>query len=54
VYVLGQNLWTATKKSFRGADPEVSQFGTYGMAAGESLFSLPQPKTITVGVNLVF
>jgi TonB-linked SusC/RagA family outer membrane protein len=54
VYLLGQNLWTATKKGFRGADPEVSQYGTNGQVAGESFFSLPQPKTITVGVNLVF
>jgi TonB-linked SusC/RagA family outer membrane protein len=54
VYVLGQNLWTLTKKEFRGADPEVSQYGTNGQVAGESFFSLPQPKTITVGVNLVF
>jgi TonB-linked SusC/RagA family outer membrane protein len=54
VYVLGQNLWTATKKGFRGADPEISQYGTYGLGVGESYFSLPQPKTITVGVNLVF
>jgi hypothetical protein len=54
VYVLGQNLWTATKKGFRGADPEVSQYGSNGQVAGESFFSLPQAKTITVGVNLVF
>ncbi|SEW08597.1 TonB-linked outer membrane protein, SusC/RagA family [Chitinophaga sp. YR573] len=54
VYVLGQNLWTATKKGFRGADPEVSGYGSNGQVAGESFFSLPQPKTITIGVNLVF
>lgn len=54
VYVLGQNLWTATRKGFRGSDPEVSRFGSLGLVTGESFFSLPQPKTITVGVNLVF
>lgn len=54
IYALGQNLWTVTKKGFRGADPEVSEYGTNGQAVGESFFSLPQPKTITVGVNLVF
>lgn len=54
LYVLGQNLWTVTKKEFRGADPEISQYGTNAQVAGESFFSLPQPKTITVGVNLVF
>jgi TonB-linked SusC/RagA family outer membrane protein len=54
IYVMGQNLWTATKKEFRGSDPEVSRFGSLGLAAGESFLSLPQPKTITIGVNLVF
>lgn len=54
VYVLGQNLWTATKKGFRGADPEVSRYGTNGQAVGESFYSMPQPKTITIGLNLVF
>ncbi|WP_198315424.1 SusC/RagA family TonB-linked outer membrane protein [Chitinophaga tropicalis] len=54
IYALAQNLWTVTKKGFRGADPEISQYGTNGQAVGESFFSLPQPKTITVGVNLVF
>ncbi|MCF6401606.1 TonB-dependent receptor [Chitinophaga filiformis] len=54
LYVLGQNLWTVTKKEFRGADPEVSLYGSNAQVAGESSFSLPQPKTITVGVNLVF
>jgi TonB-dependent starch-binding outer membrane protein SusC len=28
IYLLGQNLWTATRKEFRGADPEVSRFGS--------------------------
>ncbi|PWV54173.1 TonB-dependent receptor [Chitinophaga sp. S165] len=54
LYVLGQNLWTVKNKDFRGADPEVSLYGSNGQVAGESSFSLPQPKTITVGVNLVF
>jgi TonB-linked SusC/RagA family outer membrane protein len=54
LYVLGQNLWTVKSKNFRGADPEVSLYGSNGQVAGESSFSLPQPKTITVGVNLVF
>jgi TonB-linked SusC/RagA family outer membrane protein len=54
LYVLGQNLWTVTKKGYRGADPEVSRFGANGQVAGESFFSLPQAKTITVGANLVF
>jgi hypothetical protein len=54
LYVMGQNLWTVKDKNFRGADPEVSQYGTNAQVAGEAYYSLPQPKSITVGANLVF
>ncbi len=54
LYVMGQNLWTVKDKNFRGADPEVSQYGTNAQVAGEGYYSLPQPKSITVGANLVF
>jgi hypothetical protein len=54
LYVMGQNLWTVKDKNFRGADPEVSQYGANAQVAGESYYSLPQPKSITVGANLVF
>ncbi|MBW8685822.1 SusC/RagA family TonB-linked outer membrane protein [Chitinophaga rhizophila] len=54
LYVMGQNLWTVKSKHFRGADPEVSQYGTNAQVAGESYYSLPQPKSITVGANLIF
>lgn len=54
IYVLGQNLWTIKDKDFRGADPEVSADGGSNQIVGESFFALPQPKTITVGVNLTF
>ncbi len=54
VYVLGQNLWTLTSDDFRGPDPEVSANGGSNQVVGESFFALPQPRTITAGVNLSF
>ncbi|MFD3001153.1 SusC/RagA family TonB-linked outer membrane protein [Pontibacter toksunensis] len=54
VYLLGQNLWTLTADNFRGPDPEVSASGGNNQIAGESFFALPQPRTITAGVNLTF
>jgi TonB-linked SusC/RagA family outer membrane protein len=54
VYVLGQNLWTLTADDFRGPDPEVSANGGANQIVGESFFALPQPRTITAGVNLSF
>lgn len=54
IYALAQNIWTIKNKNFRGADPEVSANGGSNQVVGESFFALPQPKTITVGVNLTF
>lgn len=54
VYVLAQNLLTITADDFRGPDPEVSAGGGDNQAVGESFFAIPQPKTITAGVNLTF
>ncbi|QHS61407.1 SusC/RagA family TonB-linked outer membrane protein [Chitinophaga agri] len=54
LYAMGQNLLTVKDRHFRGADPEVSQYGANAQVAGEGYFSLPQPKSITVGANLVF
>lgn len=54
VYVLGQNLWTLTADDFRGPDPEVSGNGGSNQVVGESFFALPQPRTLTAGVNLTF
>ncbi|MEJ8801071.1 SusC/RagA family TonB-linked outer membrane protein [Pontibacter sp. H249] len=54
VYVMGQNLWTLTADNFRGPDPEVSANGGSNQVAGESFFALPQPRSITGGVNLTF
>ncbi|MBF9251830.1 hypothetical protein I2I11_00840 [Pontibacter sp. 172403-2] len=54
VYVLAQNLLTFKDKDFRGPDPEVSADAGNNQVVGESFFALPQPKTITAGVNLTF
>lgn len=54
IYALAQNIWTIKNKDFKGADPEVSANGGSNQVVGESFFALPQPKTITVGVNLTF
>lgn len=54
IYALAYNIWTIKNKDFKGADPEVSANGGSNQVVGESFFALPQPKTITVGVNLTF
>lgn len=54
IYALAQNLWTIKSKNFRRPDPEVSANGGSNQIVGESFFALPQPKTITIGVNLTF
>jgi TonB-linked SusC/RagA family outer membrane protein len=49
LYVTGTNLWTYTKYS--GADPEVSTLDGSTAAQGIDFFTLPQVKTISVGLN---
>jgi TonB-dependent starch-binding outer membrane protein SusC len=49
VYVSTTNLWTLTKYS--GADPEVSTLDGSTAAAGIEFFTLPQVRTISVGLN---
>jgi TonB-dependent starch-binding outer membrane protein SusC len=49
VYASGTNLWTYTKYS--GADPEVSTLDGSSTARGIDFFTLPQVRTISVGVN---
>jgi TonB-linked SusC/RagA family outer membrane protein len=54
-YVLGQNLLTFTADDFRGQDPEVNDGGTEtNLRVGESFFTPPQARTITVGINASF
>ena len=49
VYCAGTNLWTHTKYS--GADPEVSTLDGSVSAQGIDFFTLPQVRTISVGIN---
>ncbi|MEX2152534.1 MAG: SusC/RagA family TonB-linked outer membrane protein, partial [Gemmatimonadaceae bacterium] len=49
VYVQGQNLWTRT--DYSGFDPEVNSLGNSSTARGMDFYALPQPRTITFGVN---
>ena len=49
LYVTGTNLWTYTKYS--GADPEVSTLDGSTSAQGIDFFTLPQVKTLSVGLN---
>lgn len=52
VFASGTNLWTLTKYS--GADPEVSTLDGSTSAQGIDFFTLPQVRTITVGLNANF
>jgi TonB-linked SusC/RagA family outer membrane protein len=49
-YASATNLWTYTKYS--GADPEVSTLDGSTTAQGIDYFTLPQVKTITLGLNV--
>ncbi|WP_333821188.1 SusC/RagA family TonB-linked outer membrane protein [Ohtaekwangia sp.] len=49
VYLSATNLWTYTKYS--GADPEVSTLDGSTTAQGIDFFTLPQVRTITIGLN---
>ena len=52
VYVSGYNLWTATGYSW--FDPEVSTFDISNGAPGTDFLTFPQPKSVTVGINVGF
>jgi len=49
IYASATNIWTYTKYS--GADPEVSTLSGSISAQGIDFFTLPQVKTITIGLN---
>jgi TonB-linked SusC/RagA family outer membrane protein len=51
-YIQGTNLLTWTR--YGGADPEVSSQSGNQNTAGYDWATVPQPKTIQVGINLVF
>jgi TonB-linked SusC/RagA family outer membrane protein len=50
VYVNATNLWTLTK--YTGSDPEVSTLDGSTSAQGIDFFTLPQVRTIVVGLNM--
>ena len=52
VYATANNLLTFTK--YKGWDPEVNTDYLTGVASGNDFYAAPQPKTITVGLNLGF
>lgn len=49
VYASGTNVWTYTRYS--GADPEVSTLDGSVSAQGIDFFTLPQVRTLSVGIN---
>ncbi|MBW3571768.1 MAG: TonB-dependent receptor [Gemmatimonadetes bacterium] len=52
VYVQGQNLKTWT--DYSGFDPEVNFSGAQNITRGIDFYTLPQARTITVGLNVGF
>jgi TonB-dependent starch-binding outer membrane protein SusC len=51
IYLQGQNLLTFTK--YRGWDPEVSSdFVVDNVVSGVDFYSAPQPRSITLGINI--
>jgi hypothetical protein len=52
VYFQAQNLWTFT--DYSGFDPEVNSLGNSSTARGMDFYALPQPRTLTFGVNFGF
>jgi hypothetical protein len=49
VYLTATNLWTLTK--YTGSDPEVSTLDGSTASQGIDFFTLPQVRTISVGLN---
>lgn len=50
-YISGLNLWTTTKYP---GDPEVNTQTLGNIGGGQDFYTIPQPKTITVGLNVRF
>jgi TonB-linked SusC/RagA family outer membrane protein len=50
IYLQGQNLLTSTRYS--GLDPEVNFAGNAAVLRGTDFYTLPQARTITVGINV--
>lgn len=52
IYVSGTNLLTFTK--YTGLDPEIDAGGGKGTVEGVEMFTVPQPRTLQVGLNVNF
>jgi TonB-linked SusC/RagA family outer membrane protein len=52
IYVLGSNLWTLT--NYSGLDPEVNSQSTSGNTKNFDWATVPQPRSIQVGLNVTF
>ncbi|MBX2916463.1 MAG: TonB-dependent receptor [Cyclobacteriaceae bacterium] len=50
IYITATNLWTLTK--YTGSDPEVSTLDGSTAAQGIDFFTLPQVRTISMGLNI--
>jgi TonB-dependent starch-binding outer membrane protein SusC len=50
IYITGTNLLTFTK--YTGSDPEVSTLDGSTTAQGIDFFTLPQVRTISIGLNI--
>lgn len=51
IFVAGYNLWTKTKYI---SDPEVNTNTLGNITGGIDFYTVPQPKTITIGLNVKF
>lgn len=51
IYATGLNLWTKTKYP---GDPEVNTATVTNITGGQDFYTIPQAKTITVGLNINF
>jgi TonB-linked SusC/RagA family outer membrane protein len=52
IYILGQNLYTLT--SYSGFDPELGSFNQNALYTNIDNGNYPNPRSITVGVNITF
>lgn len=52
LYVQGQNLLTRT--DYSGFDPEVNSTGQTAVTRGYDFYTMPQPRVMTIGVNVGF
>jgi hypothetical protein len=51
IYAMGVNLWTKTDYP---ADPEVNTATLGNISNGQDFYTIPQPKTITIGLSVKF